>query len=84
VGVPPTLRYVGLADFPLRSVSAIVENGFPNVRLVRIASNYWTVIDGVVEGEAWPKRRAKYHLKEWLEWLGCEDATRRDPSEFVI
>lgn len=60
------------------------------VRVVRVGSNYWTVIkksgdgkllDGI-ELEQWPKRRALYHATEWLEWLGCEDAMIKDPSAF--
>lgn len=57
------------------------------VRLIRVGSNYWTVVrnadDTVVELEQWPRRRVLYHVSEWLEWLGCEDARWRDHSEFL-
>ncbi|KAL0960739.1 hypothetical protein HGRIS_005762 [Hohenbuehelia grisea] len=85
-GIPPSLRYIGMTECPLRTISAIVEQGFPMVRLIRVGSNYWTVArsadDTVVELEQWPKRRVMYHASEWLEWLGCEDARWRDHSEF--
>ncbi|PPQ94275.1 hypothetical protein CVT25_004932 [Psilocybe cyanescens] len=95
-GIPPSLRFVGLSDVHVRSALAVVDHGFPMVRVVRIGSNYWTVLrkqDGSrtmssqgaghnVEVEQWPKRRALYHATEWLEWLGCEDAMVRDPSSF--
>jgi len=93
-GIPPYLRFIGLSDINLRNPSAIVEHGFPMVRVVRVEDNYWTVSKktasgsnnpsamSVVEMEQWPKRRAMYHATEWLEWLGCEDAMIRDPSAF--
>ncbi|KAF9461353.1 hypothetical protein BDZ94DRAFT_1310625 [Collybia nuda] len=86
-GVPPTLRYIGLSDLlPLRNVTAVVDRGFPMVRVVRVGNNYWTVRkgpDGVLrEMEAWSKRTVMYHIAEWLEWLGCEDGHVREPSEF--
>jgi hypothetical protein len=87
-GVPSTLRFIGLTEFPIRNISAVVEQGFPMVRVVRIGSNYWTVVrreDGVVtEMEQWPKRRVRYHASEWLEWLGCEDALWRDHTDFPV
>ncbi|TFK61014.1 hypothetical protein BDN72DRAFT_485629 [Pluteus cervinus] len=43
VGVPPTLRYVGLLDCPIRNVSTVIEAGFPMVAVVRLGQNYWTV-----------------------------------------
>ncbi|KAK0482964.1 hypothetical protein EDD18DRAFT_1200360 [Armillaria luteobubalina] len=65
-------------------VAGIVEQGFPMVRVVRVASTYWTVHrkkksgrkgeDGGFELERWPVRRGRYHVSEWLEWFGCEDA----------
>jgi len=38
---------------------------------------------GGFELDPWPRRRAIYHAREWLEWLGCEDAMVRDASSFV-
>ncbi|PFH48197.1 hypothetical protein AMATHDRAFT_66092 [Amanita thiersii Skay4041] len=85
-GVPSELRYIGLSQFPIRNVALIVEHGFPMVRVVGVANNYWTVKkhkkdvttashEGVLlEMEQWPRRRVAYHAAEWLEWLGCEDA----------
>ncbi|KAF6748224.1 hypothetical protein DFP72DRAFT_578781 [Ephemerocybe angulata] len=36
----------------------------------------------VLDLEPWPRRRVLYHVAEWLEWLGCEDALVRDQSAF--
>ncbi|EGO20315.1 hypothetical protein SERLADRAFT_452993 [Serpula lacrymans var. lacrymans S7.9] len=66
-GVPPLLKYVAMTDFPLPTVFSVVEHGFPNVRVVRVGGNFWTM-------EAWPARRAQFHATEWLESLDCEDA----------
>ncbi|KAF8956753.1 hypothetical protein BDZ97DRAFT_1670956 [Flammula alnicola] len=94
-GIPPSLRFIGLSEINVRNASAVVDHGFPMVRVVRIGNNYWTVsknqgdaASAVVtaqgtEMEQWPKRRALYHATEWLEWLGCEDAMIRDPSAFT-
>ncbi|KDR65829.1 hypothetical protein GALMADRAFT_260025 [Galerina marginata CBS 339.88] len=94
-GIPPSLRFIGLSDINVRNVAAIVEHGFPMVRVVRVGNNYWTVLRNQADGrsvgsvaaqgieiEQWPRRRALYHATEWLEWLGCEDAMVRDPSAF--
>lgn len=86
-GIPATLRYIGLSDLlPLRNVIAVVDRGFPMVRVVRVGNSYWTVhrkADGTFqEMEAWSKRTVMYHTGEWLEWLGCEDGHTREPSEF--
>ncbi|KAK7040268.1 hypothetical protein VNI00_009735 [Paramarasmius palmivorus] len=42
-GMPSTLIYIGLMDFPLRSPAQIVEQGFPMVKLLRLENTYWTV-----------------------------------------
>lgn len=36
----------------------------------------------VLDLEPWPRRTVLYHVAEWLEWLGCEDALVRDQSAF--
>lgn len=36
----------------------------------------------MLEMEMWPRRRVVYHVAEWLEWLGCEDALVRDHGAF--
>ena len=77
LGMPMSLRFIGLSDFPL-SPAVIVEQGFSTIRVLKIGGNYWTVIrvakSGTqVELDPWPKRRALFHAREWLEWLGCED-----------
>ncbi|KAK0216415.1 hypothetical protein IW262DRAFT_1400103 [Armillaria fumosa] len=86
VGVPPGLRFIGLdtSGMGTGEVAGIVEQGFPMVRVVRVGSTYWTVHrkkksgrkgeDGGFELERWPVRRGRYHVSEWLEWFGCEDA----------
>ncbi|KAJ7666073.1 hypothetical protein DFH06DRAFT_1268242 [Mycena polygramma] len=85
-GIPPTLRYVGLPDFPARSARAAVEHGFPMVRALRLAGAYWHVVHnadgGVVDVYQW-QLKGEGAAREWLEWLGCEDAVRNgDPSQF--
>ncbi|KAG5638689.1 hypothetical protein H0H81_010914 [Sphagnurus paluster] len=87
MGIPPTLRYVGLPDLlPLRNVSVIVGHGFPMVRVIRVGNSYYSLLrgeDGTLrELEPCPKRTVSYHCVEWLEWRGCEDACAWDPSEF--
>ncbi|ESK81634.1 hypothetical protein Moror_3255 [Moniliophthora roreri MCA 2997] len=42
-GIPSSLVYVGLMDFPLRSPAQIIEQGFPMVKLLRLGNTYWTV-----------------------------------------
>ncbi|EEB92761.1 hypothetical protein MPER_08683, partial [Moniliophthora perniciosa FA553] len=42
-GIPSSLVYVGLTDFPLRSAAQIIEQGFPKVKLLRLENTYWTV-----------------------------------------
>ncbi|KAJ7100147.1 hypothetical protein B0H15DRAFT_818894 [Mycena belliarum] len=77
-GIPSTLRYVGLPDFPTRDVGAVVEHGFPMARVVRMAGAYWWVIrtpaGGVMEVQKGPGAPSTSAAREWLEWLGCEDA----------
>ncbi|KAG1810487.1 uncharacterized protein HD556DRAFT_1428473 [Suillus plorans] len=77
-GVPPLLTFIGMTNFPIRSVINVIDQGFSNVRLVRIDDNVWSVIrldsDGSIEMEQWPYRMIKYHSAVWLEFLGCEDA----------
>ncbi|KIK56693.1 hypothetical protein GYMLUDRAFT_46997 [Collybiopsis luxurians FD-317 M1] len=46
-GVPPDLLFISLLDFPLRSPAQVLENGFPMVRLLRLGSNYWTVLNNL-------------------------------------
>ncbi|KAF9074556.1 hypothetical protein BDP27DRAFT_1381084 [Rhodocollybia butyracea] len=74
-GVPNGLLFVTLVDFPLRSPTQVLENGFPMVRLIRMGNNYWT---------QWPKRRAMFHAKEWFEWLGCESGKAPAHQEFTF
>ncbi|KAG1851457.1 hypothetical protein DFJ58DRAFT_792485 [Suillus subalutaceus] len=78
-GVPPLLTFVGMTNFPIRSVINVIDHGFSNVRLVRIDETVCSVIrldDGSIEIEQWPYRRVKYHTAVWLQSLGCEDAIR--------
>lgn len=79
LGIPPLLTFVGMANYPIRSVINLIERGFPNVRVVCIDDSVWSVIrldDGSIEIEQWPYRRVKYHTATWLESLECEDAIR--------
>ena len=36
-----------------------------------------------VKVEEWPKGRARYNSKEWLECYDCQDCEWRDPAEFA-
>lgn len=82
------LRLIGFHDFPIRSisVSVIIEQGFPMVRVLRVGPNYWTVYrkqnGSPPELDPWPKRRVMYQLGEWLEWLGCAEGEIPDRREF--
>ncbi|KAG1842083.1 hypothetical protein C8R48DRAFT_737876 [Suillus tomentosus] len=77
-GVPPLLTFIGMTNFPIRSVINVIDQGFSNVQLVRIDDNVWSVIrldNGSIEVmEQWPYQRIKYHSAAWLEFLECEDA----------
>ncbi|KAG2143596.1 hypothetical protein DEU56DRAFT_791460 [Suillus clintonianus] len=78
-GIPPLLTFVGMINFPIRSVISVIEHGFSNVQIVRIDESVWSVIrldDGSIEIEQWPYRRIKFHAAAWLESLRCEDAMR--------
>jgi hypothetical protein len=78
-GIPPLLTFLGMTNFPIRSVINVIDHGFFNVRLLRIDEGVWSVVhldDGSIEIEQWPHRRIKYHTAVWLESLGCEDAIR--------
>ncbi len=90
--MPPSLQFIGFSDINLRDPSALVEHGFPMVHVVRLANNYWTIVQkqsisssicASFEMEQWPKRRVQYHTVEWLEWLGCEGGALWDPSAFI-
>jgi len=38
----------------------------------------------VLELEQWPKRRAAFHFREWVQWLGCEDGEAPEHQEFAF
>ncbi|KAJ7185689.1 hypothetical protein C8R46DRAFT_1288730 [Mycena filopes] len=79
-GIPPTLRYVGLPDFPSRGARVAVEHGFPMVRVVWLGGNaYWRVLrdgSGGVTDILPCAHKSEGAAREWLEWMGCEDAVR--------
>ncbi|KAJ7728929.1 hypothetical protein DFH07DRAFT_850615 [Mycena maculata] len=81
-GVPPALRYVSLPDLPARNPAAVVEQGFPTVRVVSLGGAYWRVVRGADGGVAdvsqWAQNAGP--VREWLEWLGCEDAMQDTTS----
>lgn len=67
-------------------MTAVIEHGFPNVKLARVDDDYYTVshpASGQIKLEEWPKGRTRYNAKEWLEWYECEDAEWRDPADFL-
>ncbi|KAK7044761.1 J domain-containing protein [Favolaschia claudopus] len=82
-GIPPDLRYVEIPDFSARSARVTVEHGFPMARVVKIAGAYWRVVRGadgkVADVYQWP-HKGEGAAREWLEWLGCEDAIRGGDS----
>ncbi|CAL1698561.1 unnamed protein product [Somion occarium] len=88
-GLPPSLKFIGIFQSQIDDVAAVIEHGFPTVRLARIDEDYYTVTrpaapaSGQVKLEEWPKARTRYNAKEWLEWFECEDAEWRDPTEFL-
>ena len=85
-GLPPGLKFIGLSQFHIDDVAAVIQHGFPMVRLARIDDVYYTVRHGdagAVSVEEWPKARTQYQLAEWLEWFECEHAEWRDPTEFL-
>ncbi len=85
-GLPPGLKFIGLSQFHIDDVAAVIQHGFPMVRLARIDDAYYTVkhtADGMVSVEEWPKGRTQYSSTEWLEWFECEHAEWRDPTEFL-
>ncbi|KAF8883554.1 hypothetical protein BD779DRAFT_1539533 [Infundibulicybe gibba] len=86
-GIPHGLRYIGLSSDQVRA-SSVVELGFPMVHVICVKNVHWTVKKrqngSISEVEPWPKRREMFHTKEWLEWLGCEDAEPQYFSEFPV
>ncbi|PSR77451.1 hypothetical protein PHLCEN_2v7882 [Hermanssonia centrifuga] len=84
-GLPPGLKFIGLSQFHVDDVVAVIQHGFPMVRLARVDDAYYTVknTENGVQLEEWPKSRTQYNVTEWLEWFGCENADWRDPSEFL-
>ncbi|KAL4071471.1 hypothetical protein V8B97DRAFT_387911 [Scleroderma yunnanense] len=77
-GVPPLLKYVGLMlSVPIRSAVSVIEHGFPQVRVLKIGGNMWSVTrteEGLFHVEQWPYRRVLYHTPDWLESMQCGDA----------
>jgi hypothetical protein len=56
------------------------------VHAVQLANVYWRVVHGadgsVTDVYQWP-HKGDGAAREWLEWLGCEDAVRKgDLSQF--
>ncbi|KAJ7512815.1 hypothetical protein B0H11DRAFT_1947511 [Mycena galericulata] len=76
-GVPPELRYVAMPDLSPRNAPIVVEHGFPTVRVVRVGGAYWRVMrgaDGTITDVCQLAQRSVGPAREWLEWMGCEDA----------
>ena len=84
--MPPKLRYIGLSQFHVEDATAVIEQGFPMVRVARIDDEYFSVaVDGgKVFLEEWPKGRTRYNARDSLECLGCGEAEWRDPTQFII
>ncbi|OSD00733.1 hypothetical protein PYCCODRAFT_1469171 [Trametes coccinea BRFM310] len=84
-GLPPQLKYIGLSQFHIEDRVAVIEQGFPMVRIARIDDDYYTVdrVNGLIQLTEWPKGRTQYNARDWLECYGCEEAEWRDPTEFL-
>jgi len=68
--MPSLLRYIGIANIPIRSVLSVIERGFQSVCVAWIDANVWTIMlseeDGV-GGRRAAYRTAKYNMAEWLD-----------------
>ncbi|GBE86830.1 hypothetical protein BKA93DRAFT_788175 [Sparassis latifolia] len=84
-GLPPSLHFIGLTHFSAEDVTAVIETGFPMVRVARVGDNYYTVsrLDGKFELDEWPASRSPCKVNEWLDYYGCKDAEWRSPAEFL-
>ncbi|KAI0820145.1 hypothetical protein BC628DRAFT_932767 [Trametes gibbosa] len=84
-GLPSPLKYIGLSQFHIEDAAAVIEQGFPMVRIARFDDDYFTVarVNGKIKLEEWPKGRTQYNAREWLECYGCEEAEWRDPTQFL-
>ncbi|OJT09742.1 hypothetical protein TRAPUB_13773 [Trametes pubescens] len=84
-GLPPPLTYIGLSQFHVEDATAVIEQGFPMVRIARIDDDYYTVarVNGKIKLDEWPKGRTQYNAREWLACYGCEEAEWRDPTQFL-
>ncbi|KAJ8469910.1 hypothetical protein ONZ51_g8677 [Trametes cubensis] len=85
-GLPPPLKYIGLRNFHIEDATAVIEQGFPMVRVARIDDDYYTVARaaaGQLLLEEWPKGRTQYNARDWLECYGCGEAEWRDPTQFL-
>ncbi|KAI0633147.1 hypothetical protein C8Q77DRAFT_1218476 [Trametes polyzona] len=84
-GLPPQLKYIGLSQFHIEDPVAVIEQGFPMVRIARIDDHYYTVAraNGQIQMDEWPKSRTQFNAREWLACYGCEEAEWRDPTQFL-
>ncbi|KAI9058653.1 hypothetical protein FKP32DRAFT_1596960 [Trametes sanguinea] len=84
-GLPPQLKYIGLSQFHIEDRVAVIEQGFPMVRIAHIDDDYYTVerVGGQLQLAEWPKGRTQYNARDWLECYGCEEAEWRDPTQFL-
>ncbi|KAG2352107.1 hypothetical protein BDR07DRAFT_1439519 [Suillus spraguei] len=77
LGFPSLLKFLGMTNFPIRSIINIIDRSFSKLRLIRIDESVWSVIhldDGSLDIDQWPYRRTKYYTAAWLESLECEEA----------
>ena len=83
--MPPQLRFIGLSQFHVEDATAVVEQGFPMVRVARIDEEYYTVTKagGKMLLEEWPKGRTQFNARDWLECYWCGEAEWRDPTQFL-
>ncbi|KAG2359906.1 hypothetical protein BDR07DRAFT_1414029 [Suillus spraguei] len=71
------INFLGMTNFPIRSIINIIDRSFSKLRLIRIDESVWSVIhldDGSLDIDQWPYRRTKYYTAAWLESLECEEA----------
>lgn len=65
-GLPPNLRFMGLAQFNVADAAAVVEAEFQTVHVVRIDEDRYMVErfeDGAVRLQAWPEVRGHWSVR---------------------
>ncbi|KAE9391143.1 hypothetical protein BT96DRAFT_959615 [Gymnopus androsaceus JB14] len=72
----PRPGYFRSSSFSSRKSSSASPATTPDATATSAPSSY--------DFEQWPKRRAVFHTREWLEWLGCEIGEAPEHQEFIF